>query len=55
MREKIAVVYMRTTSAPKELCVDAVIAFVISELESTSLLKEEQRTALKIGFSSRII
>ena len=33
--------------APKEVRLDAAIASVISQLESISSLKEEQRTALK--------
>ena len=34
-------------AAPKEVSVDAAIVSVISELESFSALKEEQRTARK--------
>ena len=36
-----------TMAAPKKVSVDAAIASIISELESISSLKEEQRTALK--------
>ena len=37
----------RTNKAPEEVSIDTAIASVISELESISSLKEEQRTTLK--------
>ena len=35
-------------AAPEEVSIDTVIAALISELESISSLKEEQRTTLKV-------
>ena len=40
---------------PKKVSVDAAIASVISELESISSLKEEQRTALKAFLDGKYV